>query len=99
MARIIHSGNDGGAVRTRPRSVAGAITFSEFDAPTKDSGLTLPESPVGAILLTLSVLLILAPDLLGELARGKDRIQNYCEQDYPASGCQDRKDQAASSRH
>jgi hypothetical protein len=24
---IIHSGNDGGAVRTRPRSVAGAIAF------------------------------------------------------------------------
>ena len=25
--RIIHSGNDGGAVRTRPRSLAGAIAF------------------------------------------------------------------------
>jgi len=24
---IVHSGNDGGAVRTRPRSVAGAIAF------------------------------------------------------------------------
>jgi hypothetical protein len=24
---IIHSGNDGGAVRTRPRSIAGAIAF------------------------------------------------------------------------
>ena len=24
---VVHSGNDGGAVRTRPRSIAGAIAF------------------------------------------------------------------------
>ena len=34
-----------------------------------------------AISSTLSTLPILASDLFGEAARGKNRIQNYCEQD------------------
>jgi hypothetical protein len=42
---------------------------------------------------------ILASELFGQIACSKNRIQNYCEQDYPASGRHDREDQAASPRH
>ena len=34
-----------------------------------------------------------------QAASGKDRIQNYCEQNYPASARQDREDHVASPRH
>jgi hypothetical protein len=54
---------------------------------------------VEAISSTLTALPILAPDLFGEGASRKNRIQNYCEQDYPASCRHDREDQAASPRH
>jgi hypothetical protein len=40
---------------------------------------------VEAISSTLSTLPMLAPDLFGEVASRKNRIQNYCEQDYPTS--------------
>ena len=46
-----------------------------------------------------STLPILAPDLFGEVASRKNRIQNYCEQDYPTSCRHDREDQVASPRH
>jgi len=52
-----------------------------------------------AISSTLSTLPILAPDLFGEFAGRKNRIQNYCEQDDPTSYRHDREDQAASPRH
>jgi hypothetical protein len=52
-----------------------------------------------AISSTLGALPILAPDLFGEVASGKNRTQNYCKQDCPASGRHDREDQAASPRH
>jgi hypothetical protein len=66
----------------------------------KDSGLTLGRVILAAaISSTLSALPILAPDLFGEVASGKNRTQNYCKQDYPASGRHDREDQAASPRH
>jgi hypothetical protein len=67
--------------------------------PTKDSGLTLGrgrrcEGP------------IIEPErfaypsgLFGECASGKNRTQNYCEQDDPATGRHDREDQATSSGH
>jgi hypothetical protein len=42
---------------------------------------------------------ILASELFGQIACSKNRIQNYCEQDYPASGRHDREDQAALPRH
>jgi hypothetical protein len=54
---------------------------------------------VEAISSTLSALPILGPDLFGEGASRKNRIQNYCEQDYPTSCRHDREDQAASPRH
>jgi hypothetical protein len=38
---------------------------------------------VEAISSILSTLPILAPDLFGEFASRKNRIQNDCEQDYP----------------
>ncbi len=41
----------------------------------------------------------LVSGLFGERASLKNRTQDYCEQDYPASGCHDREDQAASPRH
>ena len=54
---------------------------------------------VEAISSTLSALPILGPDLFGEGASRKNRVQNYCEQDYPTSCRRDREDQAASPRH
>jgi hypothetical protein len=54
---------------------------------------------VEAISSTLSTLPILIPDLFGEFAGRKNRIQNYCEQDDPTSCRHDREDQAASPRH
>ena len=42
---------------------------------------------------------ISAPDLSGEVARRKNRIQNYCEQDYPTSCRHDREHQVAWPRH
>jgi hypothetical protein len=54
---------------------------------------------MGAVSSTLSALPILAPELFGQIAYSKNRIQNYREQDYPASGRHDREDQAASPRH
>ena len=53
----------------------------------------------GDIIDALSALPILAPDLFGEVASRKNRIQNYCEQDDPTSCRHDREDQAASPRH
>jgi hypothetical protein len=49
---------------------------------TKDSGAGVG---VEATSLTLSTLPILAPNLFGEFASRKNRIQNYREQDYPTS--------------
>jgi hypothetical protein len=54
---------------------------------------------VEAISSTLSTLAILAPNLFGEFAGRKNRIQNYCEQDDPTSCRQDREHQAAAPRH
>src|SRR6266700_6446749 len=48
---------------------------------------------------TPSTLPILAPDLFGQVASRKNRIQNYCEQDYPTSCRHDREHQVASPRH
>jgi hypothetical protein len=59
----------------------------------------LPRKGVEAISSILSALPILGPDLFGEGASRKNRIQNYCEQDYPTSCRHDREDQAASPRH
>jgi hypothetical protein len=53
----------------------------------------------GSISSTLSTLPILAPDLFGEFAGCKNRIQNYCAQDDPTSRRHDREDQATSPRH
>ncbi len=54
---------------------------------------------VRAISLNLSALPIFAPNLFAQLATPKKRIQNDDEQDYPASGRHDRKEQAASPSH
>src|SRR5258706_15650877 len=61
--------------------------------------LRLESRTARAPLSGLSALSILVSGLFGEWASGKDRTQNYCEQDYPASGRHDREDQAASPRH
>ena len=54
---------------------------------------------VEAISSTPSTFPILTPNLFGEFAGRKNRIQNYCEQDDPTSCRYDREDQAASPRH
>jgi hypothetical protein len=54
---------------------------------------------VKAILSIMGTLPILAPDLFGEFASRKNRIQNDCEQDYPTSCRQNREDHASFASH
>ena len=68
--------------------------------PPKDSGLTLGMRAAVREGLIIELERFAYPSgLFGECASGKNRTQNYCEQDDPATGRHDREDQAASSCH
>jgi hypothetical protein len=67
--------------------------------PAKDSRLTLGRGRRCEGLIIEPERFADPSGLFGDCASGKNRTQNYCEQDDPATGRHDREDQAMSSSH